>query len=84
MKFQATIHVMLKQDVADVQGHAIRQALHRHGDPVGDVRVGKYFEVEIEAGNEGDARALIERLANEAFSNPTIERFWYDLTPEGA
>lgn len=81
MKFQANIHVMLKSDVADVQGHAIHQALRRHGDPVGEVRVGKYFEVEVEAEGEPEARAVIERLAGEAFSNPTIERFWYDLAP---
>ncbi len=79
MRFRAHIHVMLKPDVADVQGNAIQQSLARHHDPVTSVKAGKYFELEVEAATEADARAVVERLANGTFSNPVIERFWYDL-----
>jgi phosphoribosylformylglycinamidine synthase PurS subunit len=80
MRFRATIHVLLKPDVADVQGNAIQQSLHRHGDSVAAVRAGKYFEIELDAASESDARAIVERLANGTFSNPTIERFWCEIT----
>lgn len=83
MKYKATIHVMLKKDVADVQGSAIRQSLENHGDPVTEVRVGKVFEIELDAPDEAAARALVEKLADGTFSNPTIERFWYEITPKG-
>lgn len=79
MQFLATIHVMLKRDVADVQGMAIEQALRRHGDPVSSVKAGKYFEFEIEEASEAAARARVERLAEEAFCNPTIEHAWWDI-----
>jgi phosphoribosylformylglycinamidine synthase PurS subunit len=80
MLFRARIHVMLKKDVADVQGMAIQQSLHRHGSPVGDVKAGKYFELELESASDKDARAEIEKLAEGTFSNPVIEHYWYDLT----
>ena len=83
MNFRAKLHVMLKKDVADVQGNAIRQALERHGDQVADVKVGKYFEVELEAASEQDARAMLERLAQGTFSNPVIEQYWYEIAPVG-
>lgn len=81
MNYKATIHVMLKKDVADVQGSAIRQSVRNHGDPVTAVSVGKYFEVEFEATDEAAARALAEKLAVEVFSNPTIERHWLEVAP---
>ncbi|MBI1292609.1 phosphoribosylformylglycinamidine synthase subunit PurS [bacterium] len=80
MRFRAAIHVMLKPDVADVQGIAIQQSLVRHGDPVAAVKAGKYFEIELDADSEAAARTIVERLANGTFSNPVIERYWYDLT----
>jgi phosphoribosylformylglycinamidine synthase len=83
MKFQARLHVMLKKDVADVQGSAIGQALQRHGDPVSNVKVGKYFELEVEAPDADAARAIVDRLANGTFSNPVIEHYWLDLAPIG-
>ena len=73
MRFLARIHVMLKKDVADVQGIAIQQSLKRHGEPVAEVRAGKYFEVEVEAADEAGARQLGERLAKDVFGNPVIE-----------
>ncbi len=79
MKFKAEIHVMLKQDVADVQGAAIQQSLVRHDHPVESVKAGKFFEVVVEAENEEAARKEIETLGDGTFSNPTIEIFRYDL-----
>ncbi|MCC5875009.1 MAG: phosphoribosylformylglycinamidine synthase subunit PurS [Candidatus Sumerlaeia bacterium] len=81
MKFKATIHVMLKKDVADVQGSAIRQSLQNHGEPVTSVSVGKYFEVEFDANDEAAAKAVADKLAVETFSNPTIERHWLEISP---
>lgn len=80
MRFRATIHVLLKPDVADVQGMAIQQSLGRHGHTVGTVKAGKYFELELEAANEAAAKTELNTLANGTFSNPTIERYWVELT----
>lgn len=80
MRYRATIHVMLKKDVADVQGMAIQQSLVRHGDPVSSVHAGKYFEIELEAESEAAAKEIVERLADGTFSNPVIENFWAEVT----
>lgn len=79
MKFLAKITVMLKKDVADVQGNAIQQSLARHNKPISAVRAGKFFEVELEAAGETAARAEVEKLANGTFSNPVIEHYWYEV-----
>lgn len=82
MTYRARIHVMLKRDVADVQGIAIQQSLHRHGAPVKEVKAGKYFEIELDCGDEATARAKVEEVANGTFANPVIERYWYDLVAD--
>ena len=83
MRFVARLHVMLKPDVADVQGAAIQQSLRRHGHPVESVKAGKYFEVELEAENEAAARDQMTQLAESTFSNPVIETWWLDLEAAG-
>jgi phosphoribosylformylglycinamidine (FGAM) synthase PurS component len=42
---------------------------------VSGVRVGRRVELTVEAQSEADARATVERLAGELFSNPLIESF---------
>ncbi len=79
MIYTAKVHVMLKQDVADVQGAAIEQSLKSHGYSVSNIRVGKYFEVEIDSENESDARHRLEELAKGTFSNPVIENFTLEI-----
>jgi len=81
MKFRARIHVMLKADVADVQGIAIQESLRRHGHGVQTVRAGKYFEVDLEAADAAAANAEVAKLADGTFSNPVIERAWFEVVP---
>ena len=79
MLFQVKLHVMLKSDVADVQGAAIQQSLVHHGEKISGVKVGKYFEFELEAEDEATAKATAERLARDVFSNPVIENHWFEI-----
>ena len=79
MTFRATIHVMLKPDVADVQGMAIQQALANHNYAVSGVKAGKFFELEVRAESESEARAMLDELANGTFSNPTIESYRVEM-----
>ena len=71
---KALIHVTLKPDVLDPQGEAIRKACAALGYPaVASVRQGKLFEVELEAGDEAEARRLLDELAQKLLANPVIE-----------
>jgi phosphoribosylformylglycinamidine synthase PurS subunit len=71
---KAVIHVTLKPDVLDPQGEAIRKACGTLGYPsVASVRQGKLFEVELDAGDEAEARRLLDELAQKLLANPVIE-----------
>ena len=70
------VEVMLKPDIHDPQGEAIRGACQRLGfaEVVG-VRQGKRFELEL-AGTDGEAAlARMSELAGELLANPVIEEF---------
>ncbi|SDR93682.1 phosphoribosylformylglycinamidine synthase subunit PurS [Agrococcus carbonis] len=68
------VDVMPKAEILDPQGKAVTRALARLGhEAVGDVRVGKRFELRVE-GEVTDA--LLERVrgvANEVLANTVIE-----------
>lgn len=67
------VDVMLKPEILDPQGQAVRGALGRLGlDGVTDVRQGKRFVIDVDG--EPD-RALVEELAGSLLSNPVIEDY---------
>ena len=50
---KARVFVTLKPSVFDPQGRTIAEALHSLGyGSVGDVRQGKFFELEVNAGSQ--------------------------------
>ena len=80
---KAKVFVTLKPSVFDPQGHTIAEALHSLGyNSVADVRLGKYFELDLRVGNEGEAKTLAAELADRVLANPVIESFRVEL--EGA
>jgi len=77
---KARITITLKPGVLDPQGKAIEGALHALGfGSVGDVRQGKYIEVEVAATDPARARAEVERMCNELLANTIIENYAYEL-----
>jgi len=74
--FKANITVTLRPSILDPQGKASHHALSELGfDAVSQVRIGKYIEMEIDAQNEGDARAIAEKACQQLLSNPVMEDF---------
>jgi phosphoribosylformylglycinamidine synthase PurS subunit len=73
---KAIVHVTLKADVLDPQGKAIQRASASLGyEAVRSVRQGKVFEVELEAADETQARALLAELCEKLLANPVIETY---------
>ena len=71
---KARVFVTLKPSVFDPQGRTIADALHSLGyTGVGDVRQGKYFEVEVDAATADAARTIVTDIANKVLANPVIE-----------
>ena len=77
---KARITITLKPGVLDPQGKAIAGALHALGfGAVGNVRQGKYIEVEVAESDPSRARAEIERMCEELLANTIIENYAYEL-----
>ena len=74
--FTVRVFVTLKPSVFDPQGRTIVESLHSLGySGVADVRQGKYFEVQVEAGGPQAAEALVREVSDKLLANPVIESF---------
>jgi phosphoribosylformylglycinamidine synthase len=70
------VFVTLKPSVFDPQGRTIAEALHSMGySSIGDVRQGKYFELDVDTPSPDKARALASEVADKLLANPVIESY---------
>jgi phosphoribosylformylglycinamidine synthase subunit PurS len=77
---RARVFVTLKPSVFDPQGTTVAEALHTLGyAAVKDVRQGKYFELEIDAGTQDEARRLATEAADKLLANPVIESYQIEI-----
>jgi phosphoribosylformylglycinamidine synthase len=77
---KAKVHVTLKEGVFDPQGKAIANALHALGfDDVGDVRQGKYIELDIAEADAEEVRASVDRMCSKLLANTVIENYHIDI-----
>ena len=77
---RARVFVTLKPSVFDPQGQTVTDALHSLGyASVRDVRQGKYFELDIDAASEDEARKLASEAAEKLLSNPVIESYRIEI-----
>ena len=80
---KARIKITLKNGVLDPQGKAIANALGALGfDGIGDVRQGKYIEIELDGADRTAAEETVERMCEQLLANMVIENYSYEL--EGA
>ena len=81
--YRFAVNVLPKDGILDPQGRAVEGSLGHLGvDGVSGVRVGRHVELTVEAAGAADARATVERLAAELFSNPLIESFTVESLAE--
>jgi phosphoribosylformylglycinamidine synthase len=77
------VYVTLKPSVFDPQGKTVTDALHTLGYiGVRDVRQGKYFELDIDAGTADEARRLASEAADKLLANPVIESYRIEVAEE--
>ncbi len=75
----ARVLIRPKEGILDPQGKAVERALPTLGfDGVGDVRVGRLVELEIEDPGR------LEELCEQLLSNPLIEDYEIELLEEAA
>ena len=80
--YRFAVNVLPKAGILDPQGRAVEGSLGHLGvEGVSGVRVGRRVELTVAAEDLAGARAVVERLAGELFSNPLIESFEVDALP---
>ncbi len=77
---KARIHITLKTGVLDPQGKAIEGALASLGfDGVGQVRQGKYIEIDIAEKDRAKAAIKVEDMCNKLLANTVIENYEIEI-----
>ncbi|HVO13831.1 MAG TPA: phosphoribosylformylglycinamidine synthase subunit PurS [Alphaproteobacteria bacterium] len=77
---KARIHITLKSGVLDPQGKAIAHALGSLGFAgVGDVRQGKYIEIELDETDRTKAQRTVEAMCTKLLANTVIENYAIEL-----
>jgi phosphoribosylformylglycinamidine synthase len=70
-----------KPGILDPQGQAVSSSLRHLGFEVGDARVGRVIDVELDAADPDAARAAVERMCDQLLANPLIES--YEIALDG-
>ncbi|TML17822.1 MAG: phosphoribosylformylglycinamidine synthase subunit PurS [Actinobacteria bacterium] len=75
----ATVLVRPKQGILDPQGQAVESSLRQLGFSVGDARVGRVVDLEVDSADAAAARAEVERMCEQLLANPLIESYEIEL-----
>jgi phosphoribosylformylglycinamidine synthase PurS subunit len=77
---KAKIKVTLKNGVLDPQGKAIEGALGHLGfGGIGEVRQGKYFEIELSETDRAKAKEQVKAMCDKLIANTVIENYDIEL-----
>jgi phosphoribosylformylglycinamidine synthase PurS subunit len=76
---RALVLVRPKPGILDPQGQAVESSLRHLGFSVGDARVGKLVELEVDTDDAGEARSQLERMCEQLLANPLIESYEIEL-----
>ena len=78
--FHARIRVTLRSSILDPQGKAVEHGIHTLGHTaVENVRIGKYIEMNINAGSKSEAEAIAKEAASKLLANPVMEDFQLEV-----
>jgi len=76
---KATVLVRPKQGILDPQGQAIESSLRQLGFSVGEARIGRVVDLDVDATDAAAARAEVERMCEQLLANPLIESYEIEL-----
>ena len=76
---KATVLVRPKDGILDPQGQAVESSLRQLGFAVGEARVGRVVDLEVESNDAAGARAEVERMCEQLLANPLIESYEIEL-----
>jgi phosphoribosylformylglycinamidine synthase subunit PurS len=76
---KAIVLVRPKHGILDPQGQAVESSLRQLGFAVGEARVGRVVDLEVESNDPAGARAEVERMCEQLLANPLIESYEVEL-----
>ena len=79
---KATVLVRPKQGILDPQGAAVQSSLQHLGFAVGEARIGRVVDLEVETDDPARARAEVERMCEQLLANPLIESYEIEFVEE--
>jgi phosphoribosylformylglycinamidine synthase subunit PurS len=68
-----------KGGILDPQGEAVERSLRQLGFEVGEARVGRVIDLEVDAPSAEEARNQLERMCENLLANPLIESYEIEL-----
>jgi phosphoribosylformylglycinamidine synthase PurS subunit len=81
---RATVLVRPKGGILDPQGEAVERSLRQLGFEVGEARVGRVIDLEVDASTADEARSQLERMCENLLANPLIESYEIELEEHSA
>jgi phosphoribosylformylglycinamidine synthase PurS subunit len=76
---KATVLVRPKDGILDPQGQAVESSLRQLGFAVGEARIGRVVDLEVQSNDAAGARAEVERMCEQLLANPLIESYEIEL-----
>ena len=77
---RATVIVRPKQGILDPQGQAVEDSLRHLGFSVGEARVGRVVDLEVETLDPAQARSEVERMCEQLLANTLIESYEIEIS----
>jgi len=79
--YKAKVFITLKKSVLDTQGQVVQRSLQAlNFDGVGDVRVGKYIELQLQAADKAAAEQTVRDMCERLLANTVIEQYKYEVS----
>lgn len=80
MKFNVEIDVMPLKALLDPQGKAVTSSMQNIGlGVISNVRIGKHITLEIEAADQSEAEAKVEKACKDLLHNPIMESYTFTI-----
>lgn len=78
--FKVRVYVGYKESVLDPQAEVIQGAINRLGHGiVSDVKIGKFFDFNVEATQKEEAIKIAEKVADQLLANVNMESFQVEV-----
>ncbi|HEY5295871.1 MAG TPA: phosphoribosylformylglycinamidine synthase subunit PurS [Gaiellaceae bacterium] len=79
---KATVLVRPKEGILDPQGQAVSSSLRHLGFAVGDARVGRLVDVDLQTDDRAEALVQLRQMCEQLLANPLIEGYEIELDGE--